>query len=433
MGSWTYFPTRFAGFDYLTKRRLGLIAVFVVCTIGVAVAAGCSPEPTSPLNEPVPSPTLPDMVAEVSPSVVRILTEQGSGSGIVVREDGMVLTANHVVEGVSIGQVGRDRASVEVVTASGEHLEGIVVCRAPEIDLAIVQAIDGKLLPARVGSSSGLQLGDEVVKLGYPLNLPGTASVTTGIISAIRDDEAFGQSLIQTDASLSPGDSGGPLFDRYGFVVGINVITWQQPGVDGVGFAVPIDEAKLTLLKDLESGSDCLISTLVAPGAKTTTRPTLTPTSVAKSVATPKPTVTTRPSPTPTFAPRPVDTPKSTATPRPTHTPRPLTSQVVPPTPTPSPTPKPDSPSVRLLGAFTGQGLQSTETFTVDDSPWRLEWEVSENVDILLMEASTGRQVANLVGGLPSGSTLIYGFTGTFFLRIGGTENAWSMTVKYGS
>jgi putative serine protease PepD len=196
----------------------------------------------------------------VQDSVVSITTGNGEGSGVVLTNDGFVLTNNHVV---STAQGG----AVKVVFANGKTTDAKVVGTDPRTDLAVVKA-DGvtDLKPATFGSSANMKVGDTVLALGSPLGLEG--SVTAGIVSAkdrtIRaggegqqQPNPFGEQqqagatsmsgLLQTDAPINPGNSGGALVNTAGEVIGINsaiATSGQNSGNIGLGFAIPSDKAK---------------------------------------------------------------------------------------------------------------------------------------------------------------------------------------------
>jgi serine protease Do len=194
-----------------------------------------------------------EVVAAIAPSVVtvtsdvRVLTpfgtadDQAVGTGFVVRADGYVLTNQHVI----------DRASTVTVTlASGEERAATVLEEDAEHDLAVLK-IDADDLPAVTrGSSDGLAMGEAVVAIGYALDLSGGPTVTSGIISSlertidVRDstDVRTHEGLLQTDAALNRGNSGGPLVTLDGLVVGVNVAAGD--GVENIGFAIPIDVAE---------------------------------------------------------------------------------------------------------------------------------------------------------------------------------------------
>jgi putative serine protease PepD len=196
---------------------------------------------------------LADVAAAVSPSVVTVLVQQGGqsgeGSGIILNSTGLILTNNHVAG---------DADSLQVRLTSGQTVPATVVKLDTTHDLAVIQAqgVSG-LTPAKLGTSSGVAVGDTVLAFGSPLGLTGT--VTSGIISALNRDVSAGSSnqsgsgadesltnLIQTDAAINPGNSGGPLVNLNGQVIGINVAiatSGQDSGNIGVGFAIPVDTA----------------------------------------------------------------------------------------------------------------------------------------------------------------------------------------------
>jgi S1-C subfamily serine protease len=168
-------------------------------------------------------------------------TASGSGSGVVVRSDGFVVTNAHVVEGAS---------EVAVTTADGTRREAAVVGTDPEHDIALLKVDATGLTAITIGSSDELRLGDDVIALGYPLGLGTTA--TRGIVSGLdRTIRVAGgiagttelQGLLQTDAAINPGNSGGALLDSEGRLVGINTAAASAASAENVGFAVAIDEA----------------------------------------------------------------------------------------------------------------------------------------------------------------------------------------------
>lgn len=198
-----------------------------------------------------------DIAARVLPAVVSIEVRVGSGgetgSGIVVGADGYILTNNHVIS------LARDAtAGLTVVFNDGTRHAGRVAGTDPATDLAVVK-VDGVhgLTVADLGDSESLQVGDGVIAVGSPLGLTGT--VTAGIVSALHrpvrlgaagsDDDAV-IDAIQTDAAVNPGNSGGPLVDAGGAVVGINTAIRtlssdpSSGGSIGLGFAMPINDAR---------------------------------------------------------------------------------------------------------------------------------------------------------------------------------------------
>lgn len=166
----------------------------------------------------------------------------GTGSGVVIRDDGIVLTNAHVIEGAS---------EIEVTDSDGERrFDATVVGSDAEHDLAILKVEAAGLSAIPIGSSGDLALGDSVIALGHPLGLGTTA--TEGIVSGLDrsiqvPDGPFGvnqlSGLLQTDAAINPGNSGGALLDAEGRLVGINTAAASAASAENVGFAVAIDEA----------------------------------------------------------------------------------------------------------------------------------------------------------------------------------------------
>ena len=189
----------------------------------------------------------------------------GSGSGVVLRADGYIVTNNHVVED------GANGANI-TVTVNGQEareLPAEIVGLDPETDLAVIKVQGVTLVPATLGKSTDLVVGDPVIAIGSPLGLNGT--VTTGIISALnRTVNVPGEggrpttpllNAIQTDAAINPGNSGGALVDGRGAVVGINsaIATLggssnDQGGSIGVGFSIPVDEARSVAEEIIRTG-----------------------------------------------------------------------------------------------------------------------------------------------------------------------------------
>ncbi|WP_436788758.1 S1C family serine protease [Yinghuangia sp. YIM S10712] len=219
----------------------------------------------------------------VLPSVVEITVQtrrgSGTGSGLILSEDGRILTNAHVV-------ADSDGGTITVTFSDGRTATATVVGSDSASDLAVIEAenVSG-LKPASLGDSDTVAVGDTVVAIGSPEGLTGT--VTSGIVSALNRDvevpssegsqntspfSPYGSAAstaqtttykaIQTDASINPGNSGGPLLDMNGQVIGINSAIYSptsgalgtEAGSVGLGFAIPINQVK-TLLADLESGT----------------------------------------------------------------------------------------------------------------------------------------------------------------------------------
>jgi putative serine protease PepD len=227
-------------------------------------------KPTSSTLNRAPD-SVAGIAARVLQSVVNISvkspTGSGTGSGVVIRSDGYVVTNNHVVD-----------APGGVVTVSFNGAESVevparIVGRDPDTDLAVIKVQTSKTLtPAALGQSRSLVVGDPVIAIGSPLGLAGT--VTTGIISALnRTVNVPGENgaatplfnAIQTDAAINPGNSGGALVDAKGQLIGINSAiatlggggfgSSSQGGSIGVGFAIPIDEARSVAEELIRTGT----------------------------------------------------------------------------------------------------------------------------------------------------------------------------------
>jgi putative serine protease PepD len=264
--------------DTLTKERemrrilLPLAALAASALLGGVAAVGLwialdddEPEPAAPAaatsaappgrNTAVQGLSIGEIYKRASPGVVEIRVDAGgededpsflprpgaTGSGFVIDEDGRVITNHHVVDGAE---------TVTVVFADGEEAEARVVGSDASTDIALLQLedFDGELEPIPLGSSESLEIGDTVVAIGSPFGLEGT--LTAGIVSAldrqIRAPNNFTiDGAIQTDAALNSGNSGGPLLDAQGRVVGVNSqIQSQNGGNVGIGYAVPIETAR---------------------------------------------------------------------------------------------------------------------------------------------------------------------------------------------
>jgi putative serine protease PepD len=217
----------------------------------------------------MPPGSVEQVAAKVVPSVVMLETDLGrqseEGSGIVLSADGLILTNNHVVAaaakpGGGLGGPGGPAPKTTVTFSDGRTAPFTVVGADPTSDIAVirVQGVSG-LTPISMGSSTDLRVGQPVVAIGSPLGLSGT--VTTGIISALNrpvstTGEAGNQNTvldaIQTDAAINPGNSGGALVNMSGQLVGVNsaIATLgadspdAQSGSIGLGFAIPVDQAK---------------------------------------------------------------------------------------------------------------------------------------------------------------------------------------------
>lgn len=191
-----------------------------------------------------------ELIDKISKSVVNISTVKlvsnmfyqavpvaGMGSGTIIDSKGLILTNNHVIQGAD---------KIDVTIWNNQVLEGTIVGSCFVHDIAVIKVEATELPPAELGDSSQLKVGQRVYAIGNPFGLAGGPSVTSGVISAVnRTIESQGgllENLIQTDASINLGNSGGPLVNIEGKVIAIN--TAIIPFAQGIGFAIPIDSAK---------------------------------------------------------------------------------------------------------------------------------------------------------------------------------------------
>lgn len=222
---------------------------------------------------------LPDLIERITPSAVHISTkidqrrvfknsgwgdffeyfgipqdqQTGSlGSGFIMDADGYVFTNYHVIEQA----VENNAAEIVVTLKDKRQFSARIVGRDYKTDLALLQLrepngkVPGNLLPAKIGASDKVRIGEPVVAIGNPFGLD--YSVSAGIISSKNRNIGQGpfDNYLQTDAAINPGNSGGPLFNTKGEVIGINSVIFSRTGqFGGIGFAIPIDDAKAVLPK----------------------------------------------------------------------------------------------------------------------------------------------------------------------------------------
>ena len=200
--------------------------------------------------------TLPAIYEQVIGSVVSISTQTSTGTsggtGIIMSEDGYIITNYHVIAGA---------ISLEVTDWDNVTYQGVLVGDDDTSDLAVLKIDATGLTPAEFGSSQDVKVGDTVVAIGDPLGKELRGTMTDGIISAInRDLNINGRemTLMQTNAALNNGNSGGPLINQQGQVIGINTMKMsaytQSASVEGLGFAIPIDQAKQIVDQLIEQG-----------------------------------------------------------------------------------------------------------------------------------------------------------------------------------
>lgn len=221
--------------------------------------------------------TIPEIAAKVGPSVVGVINktqvqaqqywdpfsgryfynmdpsqsgevvEQGSGSGIIINDSGYIVTNQHVIAGAT---------EIDIILNTGSTYSAAVVGEDQKTDLAVLKIepkAEEPLVAAVLGDSTTLEVGELAVAIGNPMGMEFSGSVTAGIISAVNRTmtiENRTYNLIQTDAAINSGNSGGALINQYGEVVGINSVKLSTSGVEGMGFAIAISEAK-PIIEDL--------------------------------------------------------------------------------------------------------------------------------------------------------------------------------------
>lgn len=253
--------------------RLALLATLPLALSACAMSAGTvgdSQPTTSPaaavLAQPTPSSSydpgtepIVQVVERITPAVVTVTSRnrsvgvpfgfdsigQATGTGFIVRSDGVILTNEHVVD---------DAVDVSVTLASGRSLEAQVLATDTDHDLAVLKVSTGNLPTVTLADSTTVAVGQRVIAVGYALSLEGGPTVTSGIISSlertIQVQDSRGGSpglrtysdVLQTDAALNEGNSGGPLVTLEGEVIGVNAAGSAQ--AENIGFAIAIDAAK---------------------------------------------------------------------------------------------------------------------------------------------------------------------------------------------
>lgn len=207
-------------------------------------------------NVPVTSMNIPSVAALTQNSVVEIRTEsvtnslflrqfvtEGAGSGVIISEEGYIVTNNHVIE---------DARSILVALHDGTTYEAQLVATDSKMDIGVIKIEASGLTPAILGDSDSLSVGEPVVAVGNPLGQLG-GTVTNGIVSALDREIILNnehRNLLQTNAAINPGNSGGGLFNADGELIGIVVAKSSGEDVEGLGFAIPINDAK-PIIEDL--------------------------------------------------------------------------------------------------------------------------------------------------------------------------------------
>ncbi len=197
-------------------------------------------------------------IAEVvSPSIVEILTfdenendPKGNGSGIIIDSEGIIITNSHVI-------VGSSKIKVKLLSTLNTY-DAEIIGRDSKTDLAVIKiSADERLIPAELGNSDYVQLGEQVMAIGNPGGLSG--SITGGYVSGLNrmiktDSTGYEMNCIQTDAAISPGNSGGALVNMYGQIIGITSSKYVNSSFEGLGFAITINEAKPIIEELIENG-----------------------------------------------------------------------------------------------------------------------------------------------------------------------------------
>lgn len=259
------------------KRGIALIAgAVIVAILGGAIGAGgvyCAFKNSIPVstlennsNTSVNPPafkgedgalTVPQVVEKVTPAVVGVSTkslvrdqffnvkeQEGLGSGFIINEEGYVVTNYHVINGAQ---------EVKVIFSDGKEVNAKVINYDPERDIAVIKITDDVKMPgiAQLGDSSTVKAGEEVIAIGNPLGKEFSSTVTKGIVSSpnrkMKTENGNVLDYIQTDAAINPGNSGGPLINSKGEVIGINTAKKVGEDIEGIGFAIPINEVKTRL------------------------------------------------------------------------------------------------------------------------------------------------------------------------------------------
>jgi serine protease Do len=264
------------------KPRTTLLAVFAVlalvqascdsddpaasATPGDAARAGGAAGPQAPQIQDQDGLTVVEIAARLKPSIVRVQTEtasldifgrvipnEGVGTGVIIDGDGYIVTNNHVVT----ARGGQRPAQTITVTLSDQRtLPAEIVGRDQATDLAVIRIEEDGLTAAAFADPDGIQVGQEVVAIGFALGLEGEPTVTRGVISArnrtIQEQPYTIPDAIQTDAGINPGNSGGPLVNARGEIVGINTAIIQ--GAQNIGFSISVSLVEPIVTQLIESG-----------------------------------------------------------------------------------------------------------------------------------------------------------------------------------
>lgn len=256
--------------SFLTRKTAALLLAFcVVASAGMGVGGGMLAYQMSGNNTPQSTSsnvsglqqvaskstsgeelTVEQIAEKAANSVVEITTEgvstdntmrqmitQGAGSGVILTEDGQIVTNNHVIEGAN---------KITVTLRTGESYDATLIGTDPETDVALLKINATGLTAAELGDSDSLKVGETAVAIGNPLGQLG-GTVTNGIISALDRQitlENKTMNLLQTNAAINPGNSGGGLFNGQGQLIGVVVAKSAEENVEGLGFAIPVNKVK---------------------------------------------------------------------------------------------------------------------------------------------------------------------------------------------
>jgi S1-C subfamily serine protease len=213
---------------------------FAPRTKGIKVTADSINVPhTGQLNSMSPE----QIVNSAGSAVVRIVTDLGSGSGSIISDDGKILTADHVVTGAK---------NINVYLKNGTKYSATVVGRDMTQDIALLKINAAGLSYLELSDLSTTKLGQQVVVLGYPLNTTDI-TITTGVVSAIREDDSRNITWIQSDSAMDPGNSGGPMLNAQGKIIGVVAMKAVGFGVEGIGYAISTNTVNM-YMPDLEEG-----------------------------------------------------------------------------------------------------------------------------------------------------------------------------------
>jgi serine protease Do len=261
--------------------KILVVSAAVIMIVAVTTAAKLIPDKNAPLtpvsvsadvakrsaldfignNEHL---TVPEIVDRIKPSVVGICTtfsdeKKGTGTGIIISEDGLIATNCHVVEDSDdgLGRMGVKASDITVVLPDKSVHKATVLGTDPETDLAVIDIDVKGLTAAPFGDSTLVREGADAIAIGNPLGLELYGTVTKGIISALGRTITVGDSemtLFQTDAAINPGNSGGPLCNTFGEVIGINSSKIISLYAEGIGFAIPSNAAEPVIADLIEYG-----------------------------------------------------------------------------------------------------------------------------------------------------------------------------------